>query len=299
MLTNMPVDKRAAPAQSVLEGSGLIDDYLTYPVGLRGEEALRRVARSIGDFSPDLLIYLVSRFSLGAVFRDYCFYRLLGVKRSVGFPFSASLRRVSPPSGDDGLWESEASLLARRLAPLGNAEIDRFENWSLGLSAAEIGEAERLLAERPAGPRGWVGLAIGTKQAVKDWGGDNWRRVLDELGSPDRGLVLIGAAEERERSEEVASVWPGPVLNFCGRTGPRISAAIIARLRLFLCHDSGPMHLAAAVGTRCVAVFGNTRPPGQWFPRGTGHEVLYPPPGASGVAAISPEAVIAAARRVL
>lgn len=298
MLTNTPVESRAAPAQSVLTGSGLVDGYLTYSVGLRSVGDLRRLGHRIGEFEPDLLIYLVSRTSAAAVLRDYCFHRLWGVRRSVGFPFAKSLRRVAPPKAADGLWEFEASLLARRLAPLGDAGIDRPENWSLGLSEAEIAEAGHLLAEAPAAAGKWLGLSIGTKQAVKDWGGENWRRVLHGLRDLDCGLVLIGAEDEKERSDEVARDWPGPVLNFCGRTNPRISAAIMARLTFLLCHDSGPMHLAAAVGTRCVAVFGKTRPPGQWFPCGTGHEVLYPPPHAVSLEAISPEAVIAAARRL-
>lgn len=50
---------------------------------------------------------------------------------------------------------------------------------------------------------------------------------------------------------------------------------MLARAFLFIGHDSGPMHLAAAVGTPCVAIFSGRSLPGRWFPLGEGHEVLY------------------------
>ena len=65
------------------------------------------------------------------------------------------------------------------------------------------------------------------------------------------------------------------VMNLCGRLTPRESAACFAEARLFLGHDSGPMHLAAAVGTRCVAIFAARNIPRVWFPYGRGHRVVY------------------------
>jgi len=52
-------------------------------------------------------------------------------------------------------------------------------------------------------------------------------------------------------------------------------AALIQAADLFLGHDSGPMHLAAAVGTPCVAIFGAASPL-QWSPHGEGHRVVAP-----------------------
>ncbi len=44
---------------------------------------------------------------------------------------------------------------------------------------------------------------------------------------------------------------------------------------LFVGHDSGPMHLAAAIGLPCVAIFSAHNKPGPWFPFGEGHRVIY------------------------
>jgi heptosyltransferase-3 len=44
---------------------------------------------------------------------------------------------------------------------------------------------------------------------------------------------------------------------------------------VFIGHDSGPMHLASAVGTPCAAIFSARNLPGQWFPARPGHNVIY------------------------
>jgi len=65
---------------------------------------------------------------------------------------------------------------------------------------------------------------------------------------------------------------------------------------LFLGHDSGPMHLAAAVGVRCVSLFGDFNVPRTWYPHGSGHRILHE---MCGVRAITPDRVCEAARAIL
>jgi len=64
-------------------------------------------------------------------------------------------------------------------------------------------------------------------------------------------------------------------VNLCGQLTPRQSAAAFARARVFIGHDSGPMHLAAAVQTPCVAIFAARNKPRVWFPYGRQHRVIY------------------------
>ena len=51
---------------------------------------------------------------------------------------------------------------------------------------------------------------------------------------------------------------------------------IMDRAKIFMGHDSGPMHLAASVGTPSVSVFSNRAKPGIWFPFGAQNRVFYP-----------------------
>jgi ADP-heptose:LPS heptosyltransferase len=131
-----------------------------------------------------------------------------------------------------------------------------------------------------------IAVSVGTKLQANDWGRDNWRALLARLAEmyPSYALVLVGAAEEREASEFAAQGWrevdaarkkPGPVVNFCGALTPRQSAAVLARAAIFLGHDSGPVHLAAAVQTPCVAIYSARNKPRIWFPYGAKHRVVY------------------------
>lgn len=303
LVTSRPFDARAAAAQTVLDGTGLVDDYIVYSVGTRAPHELLAIRRAIRAFKPDVLIYLAAARGLYGLWRDYLFFRSCGVRQVGGVPFARDLRHNLPVAGRDGLCESEAQRLARCVAWLGDAAPDRAESWDLRLSRAEIAEADGLLrdglGEAASADRAYVAASIGTKQAINDWGDENWRAVLDAVGRRDLGLVLVGAAAERERSQQVAQGWPGPVVNLCGRASPRVSAAALRRARVFLGHDSGPMHLAASVGTRCIVVFSKLNPPGEWFPFGAGHRVFYPPPEATSIRSIRQAEVIAAAREVL
>jgi ADP-heptose:LPS heptosyltransferase len=122
-----------------------------------------------------------------------------------------------------------------------------------------------------------IAMSIGTKVDVKDWGDDNWKVLLRELSKrlPHWGLVAVGAPVEHDQSAGVLAAWHGLSVNLCGKLSVRESAAVLEGMRLFICHDSGPMHLAAAVGTPCAAIFSARSLPGAWFPYGTGHTVFY------------------------
>jgi heptosyltransferase-3 len=303
LLTGRPVDGREASARSVLDGTGLVADYITYPVATRSLADITALRTAIRRFAPDLLVYLMSPRHLPGVVRDYVFFRLCGIRSQASMPFARELREYLPRNDGSGLRESEAQRLLRCLARMGVSPPAGAEGWDLHLSHAEIAEADAALraAWRGSLPpdHTLVAMSIGTKQPIKDWGDDNWHAVLGAISRPDRALVLIGAAAERDRSEEVARGWAGPVANLCGLTSPRVSAAAVRQAQAFLGHDSGPMHLAAAVGTRCVVVFSKKNRPGEWFPFGDHHRIFYPPPEASSIMAIRPPEVIAAIEGLL
>ena len=85
--------------------------------------------------------------------------------------------------------------------------------------------------------------------------------------------MLVGAAFERELCDRVAAAAGVPVVNLAGETTVPQTAAALARAEALLTNDTGPMHLACAVGTPVVAVFGPTNER-QWGPRGVRDVVI-------------------------
>jgi ADP-heptose:LPS heptosyltransferase len=284
LLTNIPVHAKAPAAASILRHTDLVHDYLRYPVGTRSPRALLALAWQLRRWRPQVLVYLAAARGLRAAGRDALFFRLCRISHQIGVPVTPDLQQnLLDPAGER---EPEAARLARALASLGDARLDDPESWSLHLTPAEIARARQALV--PAGDRPILAVSVGTKVQSKDWGRDNWRALLGRLvhRHPRYALVLLGAADEHALSAIAASDWyglgTGPVLNLCGQLCPRESAAVLAHARLFLGHDSGPMHLAAAVQTPCVAIFAARNLPRVWFPFGDQHRVLYHPTACAG-----------------
>jgi heptosyltransferase-2 len=92
------------------------------------------------------------------------------------------------------------------------------------------------------------------------------------IKSHGTSVVILGGPDEVEAASQLEQLIgdAGRVLNLAGRTGIHQTAAIVAECDLFLGNDSGPMHIAAAVQTPVVAVFGpsNSRAWGPYTPAG-------------------------------
>lgn len=276
LLTSFPINGKAAPMETILQNTGLYDDTLRYPTSLRNPAELKALRTQLQAGRYDCLIYLAKpKGGLLTSVRDYLFFRSSGIPRVIGVPFTAAKLRCQPLPGS-GLYQSETERTLACLRELGAVDVRDSRWWDLRLTPGEIAQAETLLDRAGiSGP--FLAASVGTKIQAKDWEEDNWQALIRRLGqaNPHLPLVLFGVQDERDRSERLASRWPGPAANFCGLTSPRVSAAVLRHASLMVCHDSGPMHLAAAMGIPCVAIFSARGKPGEWYPCGENHTVIY------------------------
>lgn len=177
---------------------------------------------------------------------------------------------------NESCYEHEAVRLARCLSILGNPLLEDLKSWELHLTTTEENKVRALLQHVDLNKK-IIACSVGAKVNVKNWGITNWKNLFSELYSnyKEISLMFVGASNEFDESEDVGRYWPGNKINFCGKLSPRESAAALKYAALFIGHDSGPMHLAAAVGTPCVAIFSARNLPGVWFPYGKEHKVIY------------------------
>lgn len=274
LLTNIPVNVKAPPAAAILEHTGLINSFFRYTVGTRRPHELLTVWWKLVRWRPEVLIYMGAPRGVQSARRDTLFFRFCGIRHLLGVPDTEEMQQnlLQP----DGTLEAEGARLCRNLSDLGPALLEDPASWDLHLTSEEYAVAAGALA--PLGDLPLLAVSVGTKVQAKDWGRDNWKSLLARISDiyPSHALALCGAPEEFEASQLAAEGWSnGPFLNLCGRLTPRQSAAVFSHARLFLGHDSGPMHLAAAVGTTCVAIFAARNIPRVWFPYGFRHRVLY------------------------
>jgi ADP-heptose:LPS heptosyltransferase len=280
MLTNFPVSAKAPAAAEILGNSGLVHGYFRYPASTRNPFVLLKLLWTIRRWRPQVLVYMAASRGVAAARRDARFFLLCGIAMQLGVPLTEDMQqnRLELP---DNTREFECERLSRNLALLGDAQLDTPDAWDLHLNAAERERAAEVLESLSSGPI--LAISVGTKRQSKDWGRENWQSLLRLLGArySQYSLVLLGSPDEVEASDFAAQGWreavgaSASVVNLCGHLTPRESAAVLERARLFLGHDSGPMHLAAAVGTPCVAIFSARKPPRLWFPYGPQHRVIF------------------------
>jgi heptosyltransferase-3 len=283
LITNFPVQEKAPPAAAILEGTGIVHGYFRYFAGTRNLRELLKLWWTIVRWGPQVLVYLGPARGIESARRDARFFRMCGVGRMIGVPVTDDMQvNRWEADGGDGWFEPEGARLARNIAELGDPLLNDPASWNLHLTAAEQERATEALAG--VAPRPVIAVCVGTKVQSKDWGRENWRGLLERLAGLYSGhaLVLLGAEGESEASEFAADGWrevvtgnSGPVVNLCGVLTPRESAAVLARAQVLVGHDSGPMHLAAAVQTPCVAIFAARNKPRVWFPYGQHHQVVY------------------------
>lgn len=115
--------------------------------------------------------------------------------------------------------------------------------------------------ERGLAPRGYVAVAPGTTWPQKHWVAARWAPTLDQLHA-QTGLpaVLLGGPAEQELCAGIAGAMSSPVHSAVGATKLLETGALLETAALCLTVDTGPMHMAVAVGCPTVAIYGPTPP---------------------------------------
>jgi ADP-heptose:LPS heptosyltransferase len=125
------------------------------------------------------------------------------------------------------------------------------------LSGEDRAEATRHLGCLPRADRPWVGIHPGARAPARRWSPRRFAALADVMAREHRAqIILTGGAAEREIVAEVRRHMTAEALDLSGRTTIGGLAALIERLDLFVSNDSGPAHLAVAVGTASVVIFG-------------------------------------------
>ncbi len=121
LLTDMPVSVKAAPAELVLAGTGLIDSVISYPQEIRDPAALMTLIKQLRAFRFDAAIYMTLPRGRLSLLRDYLFLKACRVKKIYGIPFQSDVyfnRRNAA-----GVLERESERLVRSLRALGPVDL--------------------------------------------------------------------------------------------------------------------------------------------------------------------------------
>ncbi|MGV1098634.1 lipopolysaccharide heptosyltransferase II [Thiovibrio sp. JS02] len=128
----------------------------------------------------------------------------------------------------------------------------------LALPEAAMAWARNLLADKAGGPV--VGLNPGAAYGpAKRWPADRYAGLAGRLAAElDATLLVFGTAADAEAAAVIAAAAPGRVVDLAGKTSLAQAMALIGLCDGFVTNDSGLMHVAAALKTPLVAIFGST-----------------------------------------
>ena len=123
-----------------------------------------------------------------------------------------------------------------------------------------------------------IALHPWTSDPIKQWPLENFCELAKRLvREQDIKVVIIGGKDELTKGREFLRTLDGGLINLTGRTTLRQLAAVLKKCKLLISGDSGPVHLACAVGTKVLAIFRNDIPGKsalRWGPWGRGHIII-------------------------
>jgi heptosyltransferase-2 len=259
----------AGPWATVLGGQGLADTLVTYPRAWAGRLAAADVVRRFG---PDTAVVLPN-----------------SLESALAAWYWGAARRIGFDAGGRGIALTDALALPepRRhqideylmLADRCDAHADAAEPALMPppVDAAERAEARALLAEAGArAGRRAIGVHLGAAYGpAKTWPVERvgeFCRLLDAAGAR---AVLLGTANEAPAAAAITAEAPASTL--AGRDRPALLPALLAELDALVSGDTGVAHLATALGTPVVALFGPTDP-ALSAPRGRAVALTHPVP---------------------
>jgi heptosyltransferase-2 len=261
-----PVDVLTTPAAaSLLENHPAVADVIRYDKHRvdRGWKTFRRLAAGLRAARYER-VYLPHRSWRSALLALWS-----GTRERIGFADSPAAltytRRVS--RARDG-HEVE-----RLLSLAGVRSEEAVPPVSLGLAPTDLAAADAWLIAHGVGSE-FVALAPGSV-----WGTKRWPYYAELAAGLDRRLVIVGGVEDAELAQAIVDATGGRAVSAAGALSLRGSAALIQRAAVLVTNDSAPLHLATAVGTPIVAMFGPTVPEFGFGPRRAedivlGHDAL-------------------------
>ncbi|MDO8358317.1 MAG: glycosyltransferase family 9 protein [Nitrospirota bacterium] len=216
---------------------------------------------------------------LQGLFRSAAIGRLTGSPLLVGFANGREgspwfyTKRVTVPQSEMHAVD-RYMLVAKALGAVDSGTPE----FRFRIPQTDYDEVDRLLSRSGVMPgMSWVAMNVSARWPTKRWPASSFAEVADQLQQEGCGaVVMIGGPDERVDVAAVKGEMKTPAIDLAGATTVGLLPALLSKASMLITNDSGPMHIAAAVGTPVVALFGPTSEV-RTGPYGAGHAVLTEP----------------------
>jgi heptosyltransferase-3 len=238
----------------VLDGSTLVDRVI--PVPRHGHAARARIARELHRASYDVV------FNLHGGTTATLLARASGARHRVGYGHYqyARLHNHLAPAPQQIWSRSTLHSVEQQLALLGWTGVpvtDRPPTQLVVTKKADLAVTAKLAAQGIDSRQPLALIHPAAALETKRWPAENFARVADAVAARELTPVVIVSSHEGQLLESLRAQSSARLVGLDDLSLPEVTA-LAARARLFIGNDSGIAHIAAAVGTPCVIVFGSS-----------------------------------------
>jgi heptosyltransferase-2 len=262
-------------AKDIVDGNPYLDEVIIYD-----KDNLHKRWRDTIRFSRNLK---KKRFDLSIVLhptnRVHLITFLAGIPKRLGYDRKLGFLLTDRIKHEKQLGKQhESEYVLDMLRPLGisNARLELYmpikkeaENWVEQKFKLEgIWPKDKILAIHPA-----------ASCPSKVWSAARFAQACDVLADKYKlKVILISGPNDADKALEVASHMRNRCINFAGKTTVSELASLLKRCSLFISNDSGPVHIASAVSTPVISIFGRNQAglsPLRWSPLGLKDKILH------------------------
>ena len=273
----------------VARSSPRIDNVMTYDPN----ESIARTSKKLKAVGADAILVLFPRFKIAAA------SLLAGIPIRVGTAYR---------------WYS--FLFNKKVHEHRKMSVKNEADYNLSLVEA-LGCSERILditldTERSASDRiaaflnencltNFIVVHPGSGGSAHDWSADSFREMIKSAADNlSQNIIVTGTEDERFLCKKV-SEGISNAINTAGRFSMLEFMALVSKAGLFISNSTGPLHIAAAVGTPVIGLYPNKKPmtPVRWAPLTDKKIILTPGDGSDNLSMISVEEVLESIRQII
>ncbi|MDD5456346.1 MAG: glycosyltransferase family 9 protein [Candidatus Margulisbacteria bacterium] len=170
------------------------------------------------------------------------------------------------------IWNHEVDLNLNLLRAL-RLNVPQIGDFGMKL---DFSKAENPLIKKAITIKNYIMVHPGLGKGNRFWGIIKYKALIDWLVDKDYGVIISGGASELQQNKEIAADYPGKVIDLTGKTSLIQLAFLIKGAEIFVSVDTGPMHLAAALGIPVVLISPSKYvKPNRWGPYGVKNKIVY------------------------
>jgi len=252
-------------------GNHLVDETIVIAGNkLKNWKTLKTIRSTIRSYRPDLCVILpFSGEGFSGRVKKMIYLKILGVEDSIyGTRFESTLSFFRRCQFSEGKFEHQILAALKTLREIGIKDQEIVFDIEISMQDKKIVDdwcnRHNLKDKTP------IAIHPGSNHKVKQWPIENFK-ILGEMildFNREINILLVGGQEDKGLGDFLVKCWGEGAVNFAGKTTFLQTAAILRRCKLFIGNDSGPMHLAAALGIPVIGIFSSITFPVFWAPWG-------------------------------